>query len=467
MAPPHLSLRRFTRSLRARLLVYLLAAVSVVAVTQAVVAYRAALDEADDIFDYHMQQMASSLSAGLPMATAPPPRRNRRPDDDNFDFVVQLWTNEGVLVFESAPRAELPQRAVLGFSDVPAHGTTYRVLSVETPDHTVQVAQDMAARESLARGLALRTIGPTLAMVPLLMLLVWWVVTTSLAPAARVRAEVAAREAGDLSPLDEAGLPDEVRPLVHELNLLFARLRHAFEAQTHFVADAAHELRSPLTALKLQVQGLQRSHDPATRELAVQRLAAGVDRATRLVEQLLVLARHEATAATGTPAGPVDLVETARLALADSASAAATRHVSLGLGLGLGLSHDERVWVHGHAEALRMLVRNLVDNALKYGPEGGQVEVQVRLQDGRALLQVEDSGPGIPEIDRARVLDRFHRLPGSAAASPTGSGLGLAIVKAVADLHGARLTLSDSIALGGLQVTLVFGPAGDRDLRAA
>ena len=323
MARHTLSLRRLTRSLRTRLLAYLLAAVSVVAVTQAMVAYRAALDEADDIFDYHMQQMASSLSAGLPMATAPPPRRNRQPEEDNFDFVVQLWTNEGVLVFESAPRAELPQRAVLGFSDVAAHGTTYRVLSVETPDHTVQVAQDMAAREGMARGLAMRTIGPTLALMPLLMLLVWWVVTTSLAPAARVRAEVAAREAGDLSPLDEAGLPDEVRPLVQEMNLLFARLRHAFDAQTHFVADAAHELRSPLTALKLQVQGLQRSHDPATRALAVQRLAAGVDRATRLVEQLLVLARHEATAATGPAAGPVDLVETVRLALADSAQAAA------------------------------------------------------------------------------------------------------------------------------------------------
>ena len=133
----------------------------------------------------------------------------------------------------------------------------------------------------------------------------------------------------------------------------------------------------------------------------------------------------------------------------------------------LGLSHDERVTVLGHAEALRMLVRNLIDNALKYSPEGGQVEVQVRLQHGLALLTVEDSGPGIPEAERGRVFDRFHRLPGSAAASPTGSGLGLAIVKAVADLHGARLTLSDSVGLGGLQVALVFSPTATRDLRAA
>ena len=455
------SLRALTRSLRTRLLVYLLAAVSLVAMTQAVVAYRAALEEADDIFDYHMQQMASSLSAGLPMATAPPPRRNSRPDDDNFDFVVQLWTNEGVLVFESAPRAELPQRAVLGFSDVAAHGTTYRVLSVETPTQTVQVAQDMAARQNLARGLALRTVGPTLALVPLLMLLVWWVVTTSLAPAARVRAEVAAREADDLSPLNESGLPDEVRPLVQEINLLFGRLRSAFEAQTHFVADAAHELRSPLTALKLQVQGLQRSHDDATRELAVQRLGLGVDRATRLVEQLLVLARHEAAAASGSRAGPVDLVETSRMALADSTPAATARQIVL------GLSSDPAVCVNGHAEALRMLVRNLVDNAIKYTPEGGRVEVQVNLTEAAAVLQVDDSGPGIPEEDRGRVLDRFHRLPGSSAASPTGSGLGLAIVKAVAELHGARLTLASSPALGGLRVQVEFGRDFSRDLSTA
>jgi two-component system OmpR family sensor kinase len=431
------------KSLRARLLWFLLAAIVLAAGTQAFVAYRAVLEEADDIFDHHMQQMALSLRAGLPPSSAV---GGLGGGEDNFEFIVQIWTLDGIRIFDSAAQSALPQRAVLGFSNVQARGTTYRVFSLATGALVIQVAQDMAARRRMAGTLALRTVGPIVLAAPLLMLVVWWVVSRSLAPVARVRRQVATRQADDLSPLNEADLPEEVRPLVHELNLLFVRLRQAFKAQKHFVADAAHELRSPLAALKLQVQGLQRAADDATRELAVARLAAGIDRATRLVEQMLALARHEASAAAGAQPEAVSLPEVARLAISDTVAAAQSRDIDI------GIARADPATVQGQPEALRMLLRNLIDNAVKYTPAGGRVDVGVAAGAGGIEMSVDDSGPGLPDSERERVLDRFYR---AGDGHVPGSGLGLSIVKSIADLHGAAVTLERS-PLGGLRVLVRF-----------
>lgn len=437
LQPPH--------SLRARLLWLLLAVIVATALVQAVVAYRTARAEADEIFDYHMQQTALSLRAGLPRQAAAG-HDDGEGHDDSDDFVVQVWTMDGLRVFQSA-RTAIPRRETMGFSDVAARGTTYRVFTMQSGAQVIQVAQDMAARREMAGTLALRTAAPIAVMAPLSMLLVWWVISSSLAPVQRVRRQVAQRQADDLDEVSEAGLPDEVRPLVHELNLLFARVRQAFDAQKSFVADAAHELRSPLAALKLQVQGLQRAADDGTRELAVARLHAGIDRATRLVEQLLVLARHQASAAGGQRPQPVALSELAKQAVADIAAAAQSRRIDI------GVSRADEGAFPGYPDAARILVRNLLDNAVKYTPEGGTVDVEVQRSGDAWLLEVHDSGPGIDEVDRERVLDRFYRVAGSQA---TGSGLGLAIVKSIADLHGATLALDLSARLGGLCVSVRF-----------
>ena len=436
-----------SHSLRARLLWFLLAAIMLAALAQAVIAYRSALYDADQIFDYHMQQMALSLRSGAPLSNRD--LQGSASDPENNDLVVQVWTPDGVQVFRSISHAALPQRAVLGFSNVKANGTTYRIFSVQTSSQTVQIAQDMAVRQQMASSLALRTVAPIALMAPALMLVVWWVVSASLAPVARVRRQVAARQADDLSPVSEAGLPDEVRPLVNELNLLFGRVKTAFEAQQHFVADAAHELRTPLAALKLQVLGLERAGAEGTRELATARLTAGIERATRLVEQLLVLARQEASAASGSQLAPLALGELVKRTLGDMAGAAQARQVDL------GLFHLDPASVAGQPDALIILLRNLVDNALKYTPAGGTVDVDVRSAPDGVSLVVEDSGPGISPEERERVFSRFYRIPGSAAG---GSGLGLAIIKAIAERHGARLSLQQSPRLGGLRVQVDFPP---------
>ncbi len=433
------------QSLRTRLLALVLAAIVGAALLQGGVAYRNARDEADQIFDYHMQQMALSLRSGLPAAVLQGAPLDL-PEVEGFDFVVQVWTMDGLRLLHSRG-VELPPLAVLGFVDARIGREDYRVYAMRASGLVIQIAQNLSARQRMAGSLALRTIWPIAAMAPLLMLAVWWAISSSLAPVQRVRAQLAARQPDDLAELAEEGLPDEVRPLVHELNLLLGRVGAAFEAQKSFVADAAHELRTPLAALKLQLQGLQRvGADEGARELAITRLHAGIERATRLVEQLLVLARQQASATAGPPAELLQPAELLRQALAELAPAAQARQIDLGL---QGEADESRT--RGHAEALRMLMRNLLDNAIKYTPEGGRVDVALLRRGDELLLRVEDSGPGIAEADRERVLDRFYRVSGTAAG---GSGLGLAIVKSVADLHGAALVLERSERLGGLRVEL-------------
>jgi two-component system OmpR family sensor kinase len=271
----------------------------------------------------------------------------------------------------------------------------------------------------------------------------------------RARRQLAHRAADDFSPLAGAGLPDEVRPLVDELNLLFGRVRSAFDAQKTFVADAAHELRSPLTALKLQAQALRPNGQPADitpaeREAGIARLNQGIDRAIRLVEQLLVLAREEAGQAAAGP--PVDLDVVVRLAVADVLPQARLKQIDLGVAETPALPAP----VRGEPEALRVLLRNLLDNAVKYTPPAGRVDVSLAVTGGRPVLTVQDSGPGIAPEERERVFDRFYRATGS--AGETGSGLGLAIVQVIAGRHGATLELGRSEQLGGLLVSVTFPP---------
>lgn len=431
-------------SLRARLLWLLIAAITLAALVQGGLAYRSALLEADQIFDYHMQQMAMSLRSGLPVTVTSPldGPGEARPGEE---FAVQVWTTGGLLVFRSNLRVPLPTRVVLGFATMRAEGASYRVYSLASRTHVIQIAQDLAVRRRMAGNLALRAVLPIAIIGPALLLIVWWAVGASLAPVARLRRQVALRQPDELTELDEAGVPEEIQPLVRETNLLFGRVRRAFDAQKSFVADAAHELRSPLAALKLQAQGLQRAPDDEARTLAITRLLGGIDRATRLVDQLLILARQQASDAHGAKAEALSLADIARLELAEAVPAAQAR------GIDLGLVQADEVAVWGHREALRILVRNLLDNAVKYTPEGGSVDVAVRRDGQGVVFSVDDSGPGIPEADRARVLDRFYRVPGTPS---TGSGLGLAIVKAVAELHGTTLTLATSPTRGGLRTSL-------------
>ena len=405
------------------------------------VTYRNVLAETEALFDYLLQQMALSLRDQGEIA----PDQASAFADQKLDFVVQIWSADGRAIYASRAHAQLPARALLGLADVTVNGQAWRTYSVVTGTRVIQVAQPREIRRRLAVDAALHSVAPLAAVAPLMALLIWWLAAFTLRPLKQVAQAVRERDTSSMAPLPAAGLPDELAPLVQSLNDLLGRLGRSLDQQRAFVADAAHELRSPLTALKLQLSLLERAGDDAARAGAVKALGEGITRAGWLVEQLLALARNE-PGAPPLPMATLDLAEVARDALA------ATVPLAVARGTELDLHADATVPVQGDAASLAALVRNLVDNAVRYAPPGSRVEVFVGHEDGAPLLRVDDNGPGIPPEDRERVFDRFYRRDPSAA---DGSGLGLAIVRRVADRHGAAVTLEDS-PLGGLRAALRF-----------
>jgi two-component system OmpR family sensor kinase len=435
-------------SLRARLLFFLLAAIAVGALVQGAIAYRSTLQQADDIFDSLLQRTALSLGTGDGLLRMGPAHAKGSATPMADDLIIQIWTPDGVRVFNSRSRRPLPDQIILGFADAEVEGSTYRVYSLATPFQVIQVAQDMQVRKRMAGALAWRTVAPIAAAAPLLMLIVWWVVSWSLRPVKRARAQVADRRPEDLSPINVPDLPDEIRPLMQELNLLLERMRGAFAQQKQFVGDAAHELRSPLAALNLQLQSLRRASDDDSRRVAEQRLAAGIERATRLVEQLLSMARHENNAEQP-PAETVDLADVVRLALSETLPAANAKDI------GIELRGAPQAMVRGHRDDLVLLARNLLDNAIKYTSAGGHIAIRLDTPPEGARLLIDDNGPGIPPAERARVFDRFYRLDGN---TQPGSGLGLAIARAIAQRHNAAITLEDVPDGPGLRAQVAFPP---------
>ncbi len=434
--------RAHSHSLRRRLLASVIGAILLGAVLQGVSAYRGALAQADTLFDYHLRQMADSLRGG-PALPSPALQDELVPGGE---YVIQIWSADGSHVFQSS-RVVLPARAILGFADVTHKGKRYRVYSVQTPLQTIQIAQNMDDRLARARALAVRAVLPMAVVAPLLIVLLWWVINRSLAPLERTRQQVARRAALDLTPLPDDQLPDEVRPLVQEMNLLFGRLSRSFDAQRAFVANAAHELRSPLTALKLQTQALARTGDPQAREQAVARLNQGVDRAIRLMQQLLVLARQESPLPDAAQRQAVDLHQLLTQLVQEVTPQAQARDIHLTLDV------NEPMSLHADADGLQILLRNLLENAVKYTPAGGRVRLRCDQDHGATRLAVEDSGPGIAPDQHEHMFERFVR---GHDTSSTGSGLGLSIARAIAERHGASLTLGPSAELGGLRVMLAF-----------
>lgn len=442
-------------SIRRQLLVWLFAGLLAGVAVAAVGTYWRARDEANALFDHELEEMVGSL-IDAPFAEAPVGLPGSDGGDDAL--VVQIWDRNGVRLYLSQPRRELPQHAQLGFSNLHTAEGDWRVFSALAGGQVVQVAQPMRARRELAESMALRTIVPLIAVMPVLGLLVWFIIARGLQPLERVAAAVSRRSPTLLEPLAERDLPREVQPLVQALNGLLLRLGHALSAQRTFIADAAHELRTPLTAVHLQAQLAERATNDAQRGKALADLKAGLERATRLSEQLLTLARAEpGVELVERPSAPTDLTAVAREVIEELSPLAAQMHIDL------GFSSAGAASVRGDKEALRTLLSNLVDNALRYTGKGGRVDVSSGPEGERIALIVRDNGPGIAPEDRTRVFDRFYRgQPDgdvAARAGVRGSGLGLAIVKSIADRHGATIELGPGIDGRGLGVTVRFPAA--------
>jgi two-component system OmpR family sensor kinase len=432
-------------SIRRRLLAGLLAVVLCAGLIAAFAVYLQARREANELFDYQLRQMALSLRDQTfdPFAAAAPPDIG-----EAFDFVIQVWDRDGSRLYYSQPHPALPNRARLGYETVSTSDGQWRVFSLQQRGLTFQVAQPMSVRNELAATAAFRTLTPFLLLLPAMGLLVWFTVGRGMRPLEAMARAVKARTPTALQPLPDRGVPFEIQPLVAALNDLLRRLDRTLGAQRQFVADAAHELRTPLTALGLQIQLAERAATAEERAAAFATVKEGLTRAAHLIDQLLTLARQEPDV-TESPGGNVDLNDLARQVIAEHMLLAATKSIDLGMGRG------EAVAVSGDRDGLHIMLRNLVDNAVRYTPEGGKIDVSVYAGPEGPVLEVTDSGPGIAPADRARVFDRFYR---GAGQEIPGSGLGLAIVRNIAERHHASVILGEGPGARGLLAKVVFPP---------
>ncbi|MBT1076249.1 ATP-binding protein [Geobacter grbiciae] len=326
----------------------------------------------------------------------------------------------------------LPGTLPEGFQTRVHHGTAWRLYVFTLPSGVrLATGQMTAVRNEIARDSALLTLIPILLLVPALSLLAAWIIGRALAPVTHLSHQLDRRDDTNLTPIAAHGVPSEIRPFVAAINGLMQRLATALEQQRRFIADAAHELRSPLTALTVQTDNLEQSISSPEGKQRVMQLKAGLERAGKLLEQLLSLARRQAGAA---PATDVPFDRLVQQVIEDYVPFAATKRIDF------GCDRFEEVALTAPAEDLLVLARNAVDNALRYTPQGGRVDVSLYHDGGEMVFQVEDTGPGIPSGEEERLFEPFYRVVGS---DETGSGLGLAIIRSIADRLGGTVSLNN------------------------
>ncbi|MEJ5991526.1 ATP-binding protein [Ramlibacter sp. PS3R-8] len=447
-------------SLQGRLLLLVLSVSLAVWLATAAIAWRDASHELDELLDGHLAQSAALLAAQGVGADD---------DDEEVDAPVlhryapkvafQVFHDQRlVLRSPNAPREPMVagDASPSGFHDVRLQGQRWRVFAAHGAERDIQVfvGEQQRSRAEILVAVLRSGVWPVALGLPLLALALWWAVRRGVRPLRTLGEAVARRHGSDLQPLQLGDAPSEIRPLVAALDQLFGRIAGLLERERRFSADAAHELRTPIAAIRAQAQVALGAVEESQRRHALEATLAGCDRATRLVEQLLMLSRLEAAQAP--ILRPVDLAAVARRVMAELAPASLARQQSMSLAAG------PRAVVAGDEPLLAALVRNLVDNAVRYAPCGARIEVRIDSDGAGVMLCVEDSGPGLAAGELERLGQRFFRAAGQEMA---GSGLGWSIVQRIVQAHGGRLAADRSPLLGGLRVTAHFPGGHDAAVR--
>jgi len=444
---------RGSRSIQGQLLGLMLAGVAAVWLAAAAITWLDVRHELDELLDAHLAQAASLL-------VVQQSGELEHDDDRTLDApslhryapraVFQVF-HEGRLVLRSADAPLEPlvtdgARAASGFTTVRVDGVAWRVFATRGGSRDVQVfvGEQEDSRDHIVNVVLWGTLWPLGVALPLLAALAWWAIARGLEPLRRLGNQLSARSASALHPLVLPKPPSELAPLIGALNDLFGRIDSLLQGERRFTADAAHELRTPIAAIRAQAQVALAETREAPRRHALQATLEGCDRAARVVEQLLTLSRLEAGAVV--PMKPVDLGALARQVVADLAPRALVCQQDL------GLEAEGGCIVDGDVTLLGVLLRNLVDNALRYSPRGARINVTVHRAGDRAVVSIEDSGPGLGSEQAQRLGQRFRRGLGQEAS---GSGLGWSIVKRIAEVHGLDIVTGTSQGLGGLAVTIL------------
>jgi two-component system sensor histidine kinase QseC len=444
---------RRTASLQSRLLAGVLGGVGLAWLLAAALVWVDARHELDELLDAHLAQSAALLVAQQ--------THNGADDEDDEpadapslhryapNVAFQVW-HDGRLMLRSANVAAQPLSPLAdGFATIEMAGLAWRLFAARGTEADVQVfvAEQLHSRGEILKAVLRGVLMPALLMLPLVGGAAWWAVRSGLAPLRSLSEVLSARSPQALAPVRlDGGAPAELRAPLDALNQLLGRMATLLDGERRFTADAAHELRTPIAAVRAQAQVALGAQDAAERQHALQATLAGCDRATHLVQQLLTLARLE-TAEAPPPDELADLPTVARQVIGDLVPDALARDQAI------VLDAPARCSVAAHASLVSVLLRNLVDNALRYSPAGASVQVSLSQQPGTVTLSVEDSGPGLPAEHLARLGERFFRPPGQEA---TGSGLGWSIVRRIAQAQGAQVQICRSTALGGLAVRVVW-----------
>jgi len=428
------------RSLRRYLVTVLIALFTLISFVAALQSYKQSAIRAEALFDQDLQVLASSLS-----------QQYQAGAQQELGLALQVWQN-GQLVYRSAlaPLSSMSQTE--GFSEHNFGGKRWRVFRQAPNDTlTVIVAQPLTQRQQLADEVITASIYPVVLSLPLQAVLIWLVVSKALSPIKRFSAQLSSKKANDLTPVELDQLPAELDQMLKTTNQLFARLAEAFEREKRFASDVAHELRTPLSVLQVNLhnasQRWQQSgiDDPQGAMLALQ---TGVERMSALIEQIMLLNRTNPEHFQARTE-QLDFAGLCRQVVADwyPQIEKKQQHVEL-----LGLEH---LPLQGDAFALRLLVSNLLGNASKYTPPGGVIQLDLLTEPGKAVLVVQDNGPGIAPQEYQRVFGRFYRVGGDRHQSGTlGSGLGLAIVRDIVSLHQGHVRLGPADFISGLKVTV-------------
>lgn len=456
--------KRLNESIQLKLSWSLSLAIVVMAVLAGVFSFVAAFNEAHELQDDTLEHVAKlfdrqTLARADPVDSSNAGSVQDKPDDSRVIVQHLAGGAQAAGATDASAPLALPATLSDGLHTLQVNGQTLRVLVKTTARaERIAVAQETEVRDEIARDSALRTLLPLLVLVPVLLLVVADLVRKMFRPIATLSTEIDQRDEQELHPVEEEHLPVEVRPFIVAINRLLARVAQSMDAQRRFVADAAHELRSPLTAMSLQAERLA---DAPMSALASERLATlrrGMARGQNLLNQLLALAQAQGAPATATGPISASVQRVYRSALEDLMPLAEARRIDIGVEDLGDFQEAQDVQVQASAFELTTVIKNLVDNAIRYTPEGGRVDLGVRIEQGRAVLRIQDTGPGIAVAERARVFDPFYRTLGS---GQSGSGLGLCIVQAIAQRLGAqvRLSFANEAAQSGLCVEVLLALA--------
>lgn len=461
---------RKLKTLRSQLLVWLVGPLVVLWSVSSVIDYdvatrfvnlaydRALLDTALDI-GRQVKVINDRIYVDLPDVAV---RMLQSRESDRLYYLVTGPGNEFITGEPDLPPPPDTSTDRVRYYDDEYRGRLIRVVALRVPVEPgsgrgavlIQVAERMTVRTESARQIMLRMALPQGLLVIAAALTVWYGVARGLAPLSSLRREIESRSHRDLSPLPEERAPQEVQPLIHAMNDLLARLHATLEAQQRFIADAAHQLRTPLAGIKTQTELALRQAGSDEARSALAQLNAATEQTTRLVNQLLSLARAEPGERQEHATAPLDLVKLARETTTEWVPRALERQIDLGFD-----GPEGSLTVEGNAFLLKEMLNNLLDNAIRYTQPGGHVTTRVACRDARVMLSVEDNGPGIPESERERVFERFYRVLGTGVE---GCGLGLAIVREIALSHGATIALESGPAGSGTVVKVSFPLAQER-----